>query len=350
MVARALFVTAQQALRSIAILLLPLTFLSLLAWSTAGSLTGNTTDPIRAGIWLWLGFHLVPFTLHLPPNHVHGALTILPLGGALFAFFVIRDGFRRSSRILNNERAARVFFGFWYFLAIFLSALFGVSSSIAPNLFLLPIYAVAIIFLSTLQPGTYLSELIARGRSFLAIMLGCGFIGIGLSLAAHLKISQDISTLLQTGWVGGILLLALQILYLPNLALAALGYFFGAGFTLGAHTQIDPLHFTLTQIPAIPLVSALPTGRHPLFLLALLLPAALLLYLSFQLEFRTYVSVGAILLLALTILAYMSQGELITHALNPVGVQWWRLSAVTGMAMVIVLIPSTIFRTLQARK
>ena len=350
MLARVLFVTAQQALRSIAMLLLPLTFLSLLAWSTAGSITGNTTDPIRAGIWLWLGFHLIPFTLHLPPDHVHGAFTILPLGGTLFSLMVIRDGFRRSSRILNNQRAARIFFGLWYILAIFLAALFGVSSSITPNLYLLPIFSIGIISLATIDPRPYLSGLFESGRYFLAIIGGCGLIAVGFSLAAHLTISHDISTLLQTGWVGGILLLVLQILYLPNMALAALGYFFGAGFSLGAHTQIDPLHFTLTQIPAIPLMGALPTGRHPLYLLALLLPAALLLYSAFTVEFRRYLLTGVVILFALTLLGYLSQGELITHALHLVGVQWWRLSVVMAAIMVISVIPASLYRAFQARR
>ena len=60
---RILLVTIQQALRSVALTLFPLSFIALFAWSTAGSATGNTSDPIRAAIWLWLGSHLIPFEI-----------------------------------------------------------------------------------------------------------------------------------------------------------------------------------------------------------------------------------------------------------------------------------------------
>ena len=54
---RILLVTLQQALRSIVLTLFPISFIALVAWATAGSETGNTADPIRAAIWLWLGAH-----------------------------------------------------------------------------------------------------------------------------------------------------------------------------------------------------------------------------------------------------------------------------------------------------
>ena len=55
MLQRVLAVSFAQVLRTIAILLLPLAFISLIAWATAGSTTGNTSDPMRAAVWLWLG-------------------------------------------------------------------------------------------------------------------------------------------------------------------------------------------------------------------------------------------------------------------------------------------------------
>ena len=52
MVQRVLSVSFTQILRVLALLLLPLAFISLIAWATAGSTSGNTSDPIRAAIWL----------------------------------------------------------------------------------------------------------------------------------------------------------------------------------------------------------------------------------------------------------------------------------------------------------
>ena len=78
MVARALGVSFRQALRSVALTLFPLAFIALFSWATAGSTSGNTSDPIRASAWLYLGVHLIPFTV---PS---GKLTLLPLLAVLY--------------------------------------------------------------------------------------------------------------------------------------------------------------------------------------------------------------------------------------------------------------------------
>ena len=72
---RVLWVSLSQVLRSIALVLLPISFLTLIAWATAGSITGNTSDPIRAAMWVWLGIHHIPFSLSLPPAAVEGYLS-----------------------------------------------------------------------------------------------------------------------------------------------------------------------------------------------------------------------------------------------------------------------------------
>ena len=63
MIARALGVSFRQALRSVALTLFPLAFIALFAWASAGSTTGNTSDPVRASAWLYLGVHLIPFSI-----------------------------------------------------------------------------------------------------------------------------------------------------------------------------------------------------------------------------------------------------------------------------------------------
>ena len=75
MFGRVLGTTLVQVARSIAFVLFPISFIALLAWATAGSATGNTGDPLRAALWIWLGAHQVPFSLALPPE------TILPFVG-----------------------------------------------------------------------------------------------------------------------------------------------------------------------------------------------------------------------------------------------------------------------------
>ena len=82
MVRNALRVCIQQAIRSAALLLLPLAFASLVIWATAGSGTGKTSDPLRAAVWLWLAANHIPF--HTSSTGITSWLTYLPLGSLFF--------------------------------------------------------------------------------------------------------------------------------------------------------------------------------------------------------------------------------------------------------------------------
>ena len=117
---RVLWVSLSQVLRSIALVLLPVAFLSLIAWATAGSITGNTSDPIRAAMWVWLGLHNIPFSLIIPPAGAEGFLSYLPLGGLLFPFLAIRSSFSkvvdRLDRDTNLINIARLHFTIIYSL------------------------------------------------------------------------------------------------------------------------------------------------------------------------------------------------------------------------------------------
>jgi hypothetical protein len=61
--------------------------------------------------------------------------------------------------------------------------------------------------------------------------------------------------------------LILNLLYLPNVAIAALSYVSGAGFAVGAGTHLSPITQDIGQIPALPLLAALPIGSNALLLL-----------------------------------------------------------------------------------
>ena len=67
---RVLSVSLSHAIRGAAFVLLPFAFVALIAWATAGSATGTTTDPIRGALWIWLGAHHIPFSIALPPSGI----------------------------------------------------------------------------------------------------------------------------------------------------------------------------------------------------------------------------------------------------------------------------------------
>jgi hypothetical protein len=85
----------QQAIRSIILLLLPISFISLVVWATSGSATGNTADPIRAALWSILVAHQVPLQLS------SGYLTYLPLGALFIPYLAVKSGIQRMIEILG---------------------------------------------------------------------------------------------------------------------------------------------------------------------------------------------------------------------------------------------------------
>ena len=346
MFARALLVTLQQAVRSIALLLFPLTFISLIAWATAGSATGNTSDPIRASLWLWLGAHQIHFNLSLAPAHVAGTLSALPLGAVVFPFLAARNGFRRSAEVLENSRAARIFFIFWYCIFATLFALISRSDSISADLFYTVGATLVITLLASLDYSSLrLSEFKFPLHSIL-FLISLSLLISGGSLAAHYKIVHDITVVDQPGWVGGAILLILQIAYLPNVALTSLSYFLGSGFTLGSSTLITPIDFTLHGIPAIPLMGGLPTGKHPLALIGIalvfiIIAINILRIRKFHERYRARharaIVVGCFFTAALTLLAFLSSGELLTSHLDPVGPRYAYLTAYSGALWLIAI-------------
>jgi Family of unknown function (DUF6350) len=368
MVARAFGVCLRQALRSVALTLFPLAFIALFAWATAGSTSGNTSDPMRATGWLWLAAHCVPFYTHsqvgLSSSAQLGKLSILPLSALLFPGWAIRRTFPRVREVLPRGFGVQIIFSLCYAAIAFLIALASYSHQVSASLYLAPIFS----FLLALIATTKISESSMIYLKFslygLLTLLGISALGFSVSLAAHWSIVKSIDTVITPGIVGGFLYALIQLLYLPNIALAALGYFGGAGFTFGAHTNIAPTHFILHGISAIPALGALPTGKHPLLQygeviwpLLIILTLVLINRSVFRFGQRQVEAIvsSALFVVFLAGLGYMASGELLTPSLNRVGVQWARLTVIAavsaGCALVIgIYLPELVKKLLHKRR
>jgi hypothetical protein len=344
---RILLIAFQQALRSVALILLPLSFIALFAWSTAGSATGNTSDPIRAAIWMWLGSHLVPFKLSLAAGFSSGALSYLPIGAAIFPWLAIRSGYKRASEFSNNQRGSRTFVIFFYTVIATLAAAFSQSENIKPDLILTPVFVLLLGLSATVNyQGSFFHKFKFITYAFISL-LGLSTLVIGASLVLHFEIVKSLAIVIQPGIMGGILFTILQLLYLPNFALAGLSYFFGPGFSLGLGTQISPLNLDLNSLPAIPLLGSLPTSEYPLLLIALIAPFLIvtLNQIKISLEYKEFkVRQSEILLsvipflILITLFSFLAGGTLLTQDMHPVGVTWWKLPALFGAIQLITLI------------
>ena len=347
MLQRVLGVTFAQALRSAAIFIFPLGFITLIAWATAGSATGTTSDPIRAAMWIWLGAHHVHFDLALSPSGVDGYLSYLPIGGLLLPILALRAGFKRVVSKLDgdysNLTGARLFFALFYAILTSLIAFFSSSAGVKPLWWMAAVLAFLLALGSSFLADRSISlamPVILALRT-VSILLGFGFLIFAIAFFTNFGQATLITQVLAPGIFGSLLLLFLNLLYLPNAAMAALSYVSGAGFAVGADTHLSPFTQDIGQIPALPLLAALPIDSNKwllLFSIVIIALGALLGYWTISLQERTSWQSFFILIVMLSLLAYFASGSLITQAMGAVGVSIWQIILFVGGQLLIGLL------------
>lgn len=337
----AIALTFKQVVRSVVLVLLPIAFISLIVWATAGSSQGSTSDPIFASLWIWLTSHQVP--LYIEGSMAGAKLTLLPLGALALIFFAIRSSYLRLiSKGVNPRTSALIFALLYGLVTTFLSviATFGNSVVEVRWYFVFPItciIALAFTLISgQLLPKRQRSEWEIAGAwagAGMALLLALSTLVLISSLIFHFRVVMDLTTVIAPGIFGGLALIVIQVLYLPNLIVATLGYISGAGAHLGADSIVAPFVHQLDQIPAIPLLGALPRGLFPFAILGAVTVVALGFFIHLKLHQRFGSDRAPAISLAFfaglsLILALLSSGQLVSAALSQVGVSWWRFPLV----------------------
>ncbi|MCW2724430.1 MAG: hypothetical protein JWN35_1351, partial [Frankiales bacterium] len=91
----------------------------------------------------------------------------------------------------------------------------------------------------------------------------------------HLGRAGDLQSAAAPGLVGGVALLLLGLLFIPNAAVWGAAWLAGPGFHVGVDTAVGPFGTTLGPVPALPLLAGLPGAISPwLGVLALAVPLA----------------------------------------------------------------------------
>ncbi len=341
-----LLVSFKQAVRSITLILLPLSFISLIAWATAGSSTGNTADPLRAALWFFLIAHHIPLDLSLSNNAISGALTYFPIGALLIPFLAIRSGYRKiieeqDEFAPRQKRLLIISLALSYAAVGTILSLFATGNTVsAPFYLVFPILFI-VAGLSAFLSSNLLPE---HGIKFpwqralkvswivLMALIGIGGLIFSLSLGWHFTTVLQLTQVIEPGIFGGLAFLAVQILYLPNFAIAALSYLAGSGVVIGNGSWLNPFVHRIDEIPAIPLLGGLPVHPHPYLILLMLLFVAIGFLIarygegifSDRVEQQRFylATLGFIVVLTLFI-ARASSGELLSSNLSSVGPQWW---------------------------
>lgn len=333
----------RQAVRSVALLLLPIAFASLIVWATAGSSTGSTSDPIFTSLWFFLAAHQIP--LEIAGSLAGARLTFLPLGALVLVFFAIRSGVRRSLELFEEDRKRIVVpvFALLYTLLLTIISLFSSlrDEVVSVRVYLaIPIALIVTFFFSliasrlmptrTRQPWEVATSWAALA---LALLLALATLVLLISLAFHYRAVFDLTTVISPGIFGGVALIVIQLLYLPNMVVATLGYISGSGAHIGSDSIIHPFIFELDQLPALPLLGALPRGSFPWAIAGALVVIAFGFFIHRRLltrfggDLNSAIALAAFFTFSL-FLALTASGQLITDVLGEVGPSWWRFPLV----------------------
>ncbi|WP_227023220.1 cell division protein PerM [Actinomadura rubrobrunea] len=304
--ARPLYVTGLVgALWCIGIGLAVLTTVTLVGWIAAPrtALGAGMPGVFRTAVTFWLVSHHAGFSLE------HGRVGLLPLGplvipGALLyrsgGWMIRVGGMRRRPRAAVAR--VSVALAVPYALLAGLLALAASAPVITPSAW----QAVVACFVVALVAGGLgaarsVVAHIAAGRRVrsglgallrllperagslvigvagaLAVLLASGAVLVGASLAAHVREATRLYDMLAPGIVGGVLLLLIELAFLPNAVIWGMSYAVGPGFSVGAGTSVSPTGVFLDVVPAFPPLAALPEpGPAPLASLpALIAPFA----------------------------------------------------------------------------
>ena len=112
------------------------------------------------------------------------------------------------------------------------------------------------------------------GLAATAVIVGFGAAVVGASLAVHAGRAATLMGSLDGGVAASVLMAAVSLAYLPNLAIWGSAWAAGPGFAVGAKTSVTIGAVHLGAMPAVPLFAALPAnGAPPAFgFLAVLAP------------------------------------------------------------------------------
>ena len=275
---RALFVTGVLGAGAVTVFgLAVITVLVLAGWITAPHAGGGLPAVLRTAAALWLVGNHVGFALRST-----GRIGMLPLGLVLLPGFLlwraggwmVRAGQVRRLRHIGYATVALAVPYALLSSALALASRSAQSSSSIPQAvicgLLLPLVAGGLGAARALAPWSQLAALLPqRPRALvlgiggtLATLVTVGAALAGAALAMHLDEASRLERSLAPGVVGAILLLLLEVGFLPNAIVWAISFSLGPGFAFGASTVVTPTGSALTQLPAFPLLAALPPGLH----------------------------------------------------------------------------------------
>ncbi|MEV7005633.1 DUF6350 family protein [Streptosporangium sp. NPDC051022] len=114
-----------------------------------------------------------------------------------------------------------------------------------------------------------LRSVLVSSAAALGIMIVAGAILVLTAIVVNFEQVRALSEILSPGFVGGLLLLLIQVLYLLNAVIWGMAYIAGPGFAVGTGTLVAPTGVQLSGVPTLPILGALPEpGPTPAWVMA----------------------------------------------------------------------------------
>lgn len=259
----------------------------LLTWATDSRSGSGAAAATRAVGQLWLLAHGA--SLSVP----EGTVGLTPLGLVLLPLALLHRAGRHGARSLHVRglrQAARlvVAIGFPYALVAAVVSAVSASDAVRPAPVQAVLAGLAVGLLGSasgaLREARLLGEVrrlparltrvLAGAGAAVAALLGAGAaLGVA-SLLHHAGRATSLASATDPGLLGGVALLVLSLVLVPNAAVWGAAWLAGPGFAVGAGTAVGPFATTLGPVPALPLLAALPSGEAPSWVawLVLLVP------------------------------------------------------------------------------
>ncbi|MEI8412955.1 MULTISPECIES: cell division protein PerM [unclassified Kribbella] len=245
---------------------------------------GGASGAIRAGAAAWLVAHKAGVTLG------SGAITIAPLGLTLFLGWCLYRGGKSAARTSAADRTKDLILLVGTFTLVYalgaliialltadgslkvspLSAFFGAASLalVAGTIGVLVESGAAADIADATPPG--LRDAVPAAAAAVLTVIAIASLLYGVLLAIRFSRVTGMLELLNAGVVGSVVLFAICLMLIPNMVLYVVAFLAGPGFQLGVGTTIAPTGVDVGNLPALPLLAAVPAdGATPTYLLVL---------------------------------------------------------------------------------
>ncbi|WUJ75106.1 DUF6350 family protein [Kribbella soli] len=249
-----------------------------------GATFGGASGAVRAGASAWLVAHKAGVTIGT------GRISVAPLGLTLFFVWCLYRGGKSAARSSAADRTRDLIslagaFALVYGLGALVVALLTSDGAlkVSPLSAFLGAFSLAFVAgiagilvesgaaqdIADATPAG-LRDVVPAALAAVLTVFAIASLLFAVLLAVHFSRITGMLELLDAGAIGSVVLFAICLMLVPNVVLYVVAFLAGPGFQLGTGTTIAPTGVDVGNLPAFPLLAAVPAdGATPSYLLVL---------------------------------------------------------------------------------